>query len=185
MNFSNVPLWAWALGAAGAAGVAAVVSRTGGGGRVPTPPAQIRALINSIFPLHGIPVWYALTNAALESGFDPGAALQAGRDDSHGLMQINLLVPDVRAAMEREGLTQQDLYDPETNLRFWAKHLAGVFLRGARAHGYGGDAAFEALRLRLAGIGWDYIAGAGPNAAVRRKTAAIKARLWRYAARFR
>lgn len=173
----EIPWWAWGGGALGVVAVVAAAGRGGSGRGVPMPPAQIRALIERTFPLSGIPVWYALTNAALESGFDPGASLQAGRDDSHGLMQVNLKVASIRAQLEADGLTQSDLYEPEVNLRFWATRLAGVFLRGARSRGYTGDAAFEALRLRLAGIGWDDFG--------RPKARAIAARLWRYAARFR
>lgn len=174
MNLERVPPWAWGVGAAVAVAVmASTVKRV----RVPMPGRAIRALLVDIFPRAGIPEWYALTNAALESGFQSDLHLRRGRDDSYGLMMVNNLVPDVRTALENAGLSVDDLFDPRTNAEFWADNLAGVFRRGAVSRGFTGDRLWEAVRLRLAGIEWDSFDSA--------KAAAIKARLWRYAARFR
>lgn len=172
---SSVPWWGWA-GGAGAALVAMAAFRKPA--RVPVATAQIRRILGELFPAGSkIPLWYALTNAALESGFDETARLVQGRDDSYGLMQINLAVPSLRAQLEADGLRPDDLLEPETNARFWRDRIAGVFRSGAVRRGYSGDRLWEAVRLRCAGIGWDDFECP--------KAVAIKARLWRYAARFR
>jgi hypothetical protein len=118
-----------------------------------------------------------MTNAALESGFRSDAHLDASRDDSYGLMMVNMKVPSLRAAIEELDRTPDDLYDPEFNATFWRDRQAKVFRAGARAHGFTGDAVWEAVRLRLAGIPWDDF----QSSEARR----IATRFWRYAGRYR
>ncbi len=145
---------------------------------IPVAPARVRELIARLFPAAGpIPRWFAMTNAALESGFRAEAHLDAAHDDSYGLMMVNMKVPSLRAIIEELGRTPNDLYDPEFNLTFWRDRQAKVFKAGARAHGFAGDAVWEAVRLRLAGIPWEDFQTS--------KARYIASRFWRFAGRYR
>lgn len=108
--------------------------------------AEVRSLIASVMAGSGIPLWYATANCQLESGFNPRAHNAEG---SYGLMQIYWRAH--KDALARYGVTDPaQLYDPETNLRYWrdlVQRIAGQ--EGASA---ADPESWEAVRLRLAGV---------------------------------
>lgn len=107
---------------------------------------EVRSLIASIIAGSGIPLWYAMANCQLESGFNARAHNAEG---SYGLMQIYWRAH--REALARYGITDpEQLYDPETNLRYWRDLVARI----AAQEGASLDdpASWERVRLRLAGV---------------------------------
>jgi hypothetical protein len=137
-------------------------------------PAAIRALLAELMQGTSVPLWYALTVASLESGFDPGATLNTAREDSYGLFMLNWRAHE-EALVER-GITDPDeLLDARVNATYW-RDLVRRLIVAAKRRGYTGDEVFSQVRLRLAGIGW----GSTSATALR-----IKARLWTRARRYR
>lgn len=137
-------------------------------------PREIRELLAEIFGTGPIPLWFALTNAKLESGFNPQADLRTAREDSFGLFMINWRAH--RATLEARGISQGDLLEPRINATYW-RDVVRTFKAGAVRRGYTGDAMWEAVRLRLAGIRWDDFGGATARG--------IASRFWATAGRFR
>ena len=137
-------------------------------------PREIRELLAELFGTGSIPLWFALTNAKLESGFNPTAELHTPHEDSFGLYMVNWRAH--HEALEGQGLSQADLLDARTNATYW-RDVVRVFKAGAARRGFTGDALWEGVRLRLAGIGWRDFDGAGARA--------IASRFWRTAVRFR
>ncbi len=84
---------------------------------------------------NGVPVALALAVVRVESNYNPGVR---GRAGEVGLMQIK---PQTARGMGFSGSTKA-LYDPETNLRWGMKYLAGAYQRA------GGDTCGTIMRYQ-------------------------------------
>lgn len=84
---------------------------------------------------NGVPVALALAVVRVESNYRPGAR---GRAGEVGLMQIK---PQTARGMGFSGSTKA-LYDPDTNLRWGMKYLAGAYKRA------GGDTCGTIMRYQ-------------------------------------
>lgn len=86
----------------------ATVSRAG---------ARVVSLIESMAPAHGVPTWFALRIAKVESGYNPGLR---GRAGEYGVFQLKC------ATARGIGFTGNcaALLDPAVNVRYGLRHLA-------------------------------------------------------------
>ncbi len=92
-------------------------------------------LIASHAETHGVPVALARAVVRIESNFDPKAR---GRAGEIGLMQIK---PQTARGIGYQGNVEA-LYDPDTNLRWGMKYLAGAYQRA------GGDICGTVMRYQ-------------------------------------
>ena len=110
---------------------------------------QIQNLILDVFRGSGIPLWFAMANANLESAFNPNAH-RGGNESSWGLMQINWNAHE--AALRARGIeSPQELTDPLVNLTYW-RDLVGRLASQEGATESGGIEDWGRVRLRLAGV---------------------------------
>lgn len=101
-----------ALAAAAAAAVPAVASFT--------TDRDLGAIVDRHAKVHGIPAEFARAVVMVESTWNPQLTGAAGEV---GLMQIK---HETARYMGYEG-SREDLYEPETNIRFGMKYLAGAW----------------------------------------------------------
>lgn len=135
--------WLWPRGAG--------ASSSQGGAFIPR--SEVQEMLLDLFEGSAIPTWFAYACAELESRFNPRAynperAAGAPQDEgSFGLFQIYWHAH--REALESQGISREDLYDPRVNAVYWralCERLAGQV--GATKD----DApSWERVRLRLAG----------------------------------
>lgn len=120
--------------------------------------SDVHELLDELFASTPIPLWFAYACAELESGFSPsrynperGAVGRTGHnpdtDGSYGVFQIFWHAH--QAALEAQGTSRQDLFDPRVNAVYWR----ALVLRLADQVGASKSDApsWERVRLRLAG----------------------------------
>lgn len=116
-------------------------------GGVRMSPTEIQTLIIDLCRRAGIPAWFGLANAELESGFDPRAHNAEG---SYGLMQIYWRVHET-AVRALGAAGPEALYDPQLNVSYWTR-IVGQFAHGVGVDSGGGVEDWGKVRLRLAGV---------------------------------
>ena len=78
---------------------------------------QVAAMITAMAPSYGVPTWFALRIAKVESNYNPGARGSAGE-----LGVYQLKCPTARGIGYRGACS--GLLDARTNIKFGLKHLA-------------------------------------------------------------
>lgn len=151
---------AWVVGGLAAVTVGALVflwprraGASGGTVSIWAVDADLQVLLEDLFANSPIPLWFAYACAELESGFNPReynperAANPGEGNGSYGLFQVFWHAH--QAALEAQGTSREDLYDPRVNAVYWRAYV----LRLAEQVGATkADApSWEAVRLRLAG----------------------------------
>ncbi len=84
---------------------------------LPAARQRVVALINSMAPSYGVPTWFAMRIAKVESGFNPNAR---GRAGEYGVFQLKCAT--ARGIGFRGNC--RNLLDAATNVRYGLKHLA-------------------------------------------------------------
>lgn len=79
----------------------------------------------------GLPVSWVLATIWIESRGDAGVHRISSREDSYGLMQVNVRAHAERLA--RAGVAPTDLFDPETNIKWGSLILREAYERALKS----------------------------------------------------
>ncbi len=102
------------------------VASRGGNQVLPKARQQVVATIKSMAPSYGVPTWFALRIAKVESGYNPRAR---GRAGEYGVFQLKCAT--ARGIGYRGNCS--GLLNASTNIRFGLKHLQ-LAVRGSRGN---------------------------------------------------